>query len=212
MLVAIIDQTTPSGQVAIKQVREAVDEATAVTEYVNSYSPPKTATDWLGHDTGWTEVQKPSKGMRWAYDFDSPPPGAGGLIEIDAVNLIMVCAALSFDDGNDIIITSDGSWQTLRRYVIAPDAICMDVTRFIMRPRFSYRSTGGTPKLRITENGSTFGNEKTLTDETGWARESFRVGGVPSNGTNTYAIQGDMGGATQFELRGLTIELAKRVD
>jgi hypothetical protein len=156
----------------------------------------------------WISVQEPAQGMRWAYDFGSP-----GLVQVNNRNVIQVCAVLAFDAGADIIVTNDGSWEILRRFVIAPDAICgPDLSRFIIRPRFAYRSTGGAPKLRITENGNAFGNEKSLTDETGWTRDKFNAGQTPLGGMNTYELQGDRVGATEFELRGLVIELAQRVD
>ncbi len=203
MIVAIIDQTSPSGVVRVRVFREAVDEATAVDDFVNSYTPPKDPNDWLGFDTGWSSFQNPSAGTYWAYDFDSP-----GLVEVTNTERLEVCQVLCFD-GQDKAVTLDGSWQTLYRFVLNPEDIC-DPDRFILRARFAYRSTGGSPELRFTENNSLYGGAASFIDETGWTRAQFKAAKVPSANMNTYALEGDMAGASLFELRGVTVEIIKR--
>lgn len=209
----IVDQTTPSGQVPISQnggqFREAVDAATALTDFVNSFATPKNPSDWLAFDTGWSTPQQPAADMRWAYDFDGLPPG---LVQIAATPIIEVCHLLCFDDGTDIPITADGSWEVIRRFVIEPDRICPDFNRFTLQPRFDYQSTGGNPKLRITRNGAQYGAEKVLTDQVGWALDTFLAGGVPAAGMNTFTLEGDRVAATLFEIRALVIEVGFRVD
>lgn len=79
MLVAIVNQTSPSGQVPIEEVRVAASEAAAVTAFVNDYTPPLVEADYLGFDTGWSVWQDPGAGKVWAYDF-----GAPGLVAVAA--------------------------------------------------------------------------------------------------------------------------------
>lgn len=72
MLVAIIDNTTPSGKVPVKQFRVADSEAQAVTDFVNTTTPPRSGS-WIGKDTGWGSVQAPAAGNQWSWDFDGAP-------------------------------------------------------------------------------------------------------------------------------------------
>jgi hypothetical protein len=206
----IVDNTNPVGQVPISQnngqFREAADAATALADFVASFATPKNPADYLAFDTGWVSPQMPSMGKRWGYDF-----GTSALVEIDSNAIIQICHMLAFDyDGSDIPITGDN--QVVCRFVIAPNAICPDLARFIIRPRFAYRSTGGAPLLRILENNLAFGSDEALSDEAGWTRVAFRAGGVPAGGMNTYTLEADLGGASLFELRGLVIELGIRLD
>jgi hypothetical protein len=203
MIVAIINQTSPSGLVKVADFWEAVDQATAVTEFAAAYSV--TAGDYLGYDTGWTAFQSPGVAKHWEYDFDSP-----ALVAVDNAGLLLCHTLLLGKD--DIAITSDGSWEVLGRFVLNPEDICSDndLNRFVLRPRFAYRSTGGTPQLRIVENAAQYGNVAQFTDETGWTRDKFRAAGTAAGGTNTYTLEGDRNGATLFELRGVTIDVCKR--
>jgi hypothetical protein len=203
MIVAIINQTSPSGVVRVRVFREADTEADAVDDFVDGYDPPKDPNDWLGFDTGWSTFQNPSAGTHWGYDFDSP-----GLVEVDNTETLEVCQVLCFD-GQDKAVTLDGSWQTLYQFVLNPEDIC-DPDRFIMRARFAYRSTGGDPQLRFTENNSLYGSAEVLTDQGGWTRAQFRAAQTPLANMNTYALEGDMAGASLFELRGVTVEILKR--
>lgn len=81
MIAAIVDQTSPAGVVPVTQFQKAADAATALTEFVNAFVPPKDPADWLAYDTGWPgdQYQAPSGGPNyaWGYDFDSP-----GLVEV----------------------------------------------------------------------------------------------------------------------------------
>jgi hypothetical protein len=208
MLVGIVDNTNPTGVVALKQIWRGADVATAKDAFINAVTPARNPADWFAFDTGWTTVQQPSQGNRWAWDFDNSV-----LAQVARSAIIQVCSVLNFDDGTDWSITQDGSWQTLRRFVINPTAICgPELPRFVLRPRFAYQSTSGAPQLRVTENGSLFGQARQLPDSPSWSRNSWSPQGAPGAGMNTYAIEGDRNGATLFELRGLTIELARRID
>jgi hypothetical protein len=207
----IVNQTSPVGQVATKQFREAADAATALTDFVNSFTPAKDPADWLAFDTGWVSPQQPNFGSRWAYDFDSP-----ALVQISASSIVEVVGTLAFDDGGAIAITQDGSWQTLRRFVLASDRLPQPARginpRFVIRSRFAYQSTGGNPQLRITQNGALYGQAKVLSDNPGWSRNAFGPTGQPPAGMSTYTIDGDRAGATLFEIRALVIELGWRLD
>lgn len=66
MIVAIINQTLPTGIVFVEEFRVANDEAAALESF-----GPTTPSDWLAVDTGWESLQRPTPGARWAYDFDA---------------------------------------------------------------------------------------------------------------------------------------------
>jgi len=74
MIVAIMRVGT--GKVVVQEFREAASESDAVTAFCNEYSPPKTPSDYLGYDTGWSSYTPPSAGNYWAYDYAS-----AGLVE-----------------------------------------------------------------------------------------------------------------------------------
>jgi len=69
LIVAIVKQTSPVGSVKPRQFREAISTAQALTDFVNSYTPPLNPADWLSVDTGWSSVQYPPPGRAWAWDF-----------------------------------------------------------------------------------------------------------------------------------------------
>lgn len=66
MIIAIAPAGT--GQVKVEEFREAETSQDAVDAFVGEYTPPLQATDFVGHDTGWSSVQKPSTGNQWCYD------------------------------------------------------------------------------------------------------------------------------------------------
>jgi hypothetical protein len=204
MIVAIVNQTAPAGLVKVSQFLEAVDEATAVAAYAASYGV--LPGDYLGWDTGWTEFHYNDPATHWEYDFGSP-----GLVEVDNTGL-QICFVVNMDASGKQDVTTDGSWQTMLRFVLAPDEIC-PANRFALRPRFEYRfTTGGPiPKMRVTENGVLYGAEKTDLAASGtFVREKFRAAGNAASGMNTYAIECDRNSATLFEIRAVTVEIAQR--
>jgi hypothetical protein len=77
MIVAIVNQTSPIGQVRVEEFREAASEAIAVANFCNEYTPPKNPLNFLGFDSGWSVYQSPAAGFFWAYDF-----GAPGLVQV----------------------------------------------------------------------------------------------------------------------------------
>ena len=203
MIVAIVNQTSPSGQVKVNCFIDAADEAAALALFL-TWPPVRTPANWMGYDTGWGSVQNPAVGFDWDYDFDTP-----GLVQVAQAEVLRWCGQIAFD-GQDKIITTLGTWQTLYRFNMVPDFIC-EADRFVLRPVYSYRSTGGAPKLRITENNVLYGAEEDLSDEAGWTRTKFRAGGVAAAGENTYAIEGDGGvGSTLFEIRAMTVEILRK--
>jgi hypothetical protein len=211
MYVAIVNQTSPTGSIKPNQFRDAVDEATALADFL-AQPPAKTPADWLAYDTTWGGPVQPSEGTHWEYDFDavSPPPG-DRMIEVDNTGL-QICFVVNMDASGKQDVITDGSWQTMLRFVLAPDEIC-PTNRFVLRPRFEYRfTTGGPiPKMRVTENGVLYGAEKTDLVASGtFIRDVFRAGGTAANGMNTYAIECDRDGATLFEIRAVTVEIAQR--
>lgn len=76
-LYAIVDQTTPSGQIPVEEFRRADTGVAAVSQFCNEYNPAKDTNDYLAFDTQLSVPGHADKGMRWAYDFDTP-----GLVQI----------------------------------------------------------------------------------------------------------------------------------
>jgi hypothetical protein len=69
MIVAIIE-TAVSGVASVEEFRDTVDEATAISNYCNDYSPPLDTGDYTGYDIGGSIQPAPAGG--WHYDFDNP--------------------------------------------------------------------------------------------------------------------------------------------
>jgi hypothetical protein len=72
VIVAIVKQTDPSGQVPVEEFRSAANGAAAVTAFVNEYSPPLNESDYLGFETADPSAPAADPGNVWAYDFDAP--------------------------------------------------------------------------------------------------------------------------------------------
>ena len=65
MIVAIIDNTNPTGVIHVHEFRDSVDEAAAMIEF-----DPQVSADWVAVNTGWRIYQEAGSNKRWAYDFD----------------------------------------------------------------------------------------------------------------------------------------------
>jgi hypothetical protein len=123
------------------------------------------------------------------------------------VEKIMVCWTMALATQADQIVPLGAGWKTLQRMQLKPDIYCSSLERFVLRFRFRYRSAGGPVELRVTENNVPYGAVDVLPDVAGWQERAFRAGGTPVAGANMYALQGDPDVATQFELRGLIVEV-----
>ena len=119
---------------------------------------------------------------------------------------LRVCWTMALATQADQIVPLGAGWKTLQRMQLRPELYC-DLTRFVLRFRFRYRSAGGPVELRVTENNVAYGAVDVLPDVAGWQEHAFRASGVPVAGSNMYALQGDPDVATQFELRGLIVEV-----
>ncbi len=75
MIVGIVKIGT--GLSALEEFRIAVDEATAVSDFCNEYSPALNTADYLGVDGGSVDLQK-----KWGWDFSDATPA---LKEIEIV-------------------------------------------------------------------------------------------------------------------------------
>lgn len=80
-----------AGVVFVEEFREAVDAATALTAFVNDYSPPKIEANYIAHDTGWGSVQQPTVAGRWSYDH--------GILTI--VESLVEIKAIRYDEINE---------------------------------------------------------------------------------------------------------------
>ena len=91
MIVAIVKASPSTGQVAIEELRVAASVAAAVSAFVAEYSPPLSAGDYLGHDTGWSSVPQPALHKRHGYDHDSP-----GMVEVSSGDLAEAIKAIIY--------------------------------------------------------------------------------------------------------------------
>ncbi len=120
---------------------------------------------------------------------------------------VMVCWTMALATQADQIVPLGAGWKTLQRMQLRPELYCSSLDRFVLRFRFRYRSAGGPVELRVTENNVPYGVADVLPDVAGWQEHAFRAGGSAAAGANMYALQGNPDVATQFELRGLIVEV-----
>ena len=69
MIVAVINQTDPTGKVPVSEFKQAASAVAGRDEYIAGFTPPLPAGDWLGVDTGWSAYTPPARGNGWAWDF-----------------------------------------------------------------------------------------------------------------------------------------------
>lgn len=75
MIVAIIK--TETGLSAVQEFRTALDEATAVSDFCNEYTPPLTDSDYLGVNGDSTDLQ-----INWGWDFSEVTPVLKEIVSI----------------------------------------------------------------------------------------------------------------------------------
>jgi hypothetical protein len=103
MIVAIVNQSVPAGQVKISAFIEAASAVAGRDAYVAGFTPPLPAADWLGVDTGWAKFTYPAAGNTWAYDF-----GTSSLVAIlnSAALQESIKAELLADPLNGLLVTA----------------------------------------------------------------------------------------------------------
>lgn len=206
MIVAIIDQTSPVGIVAVTTFVEAVDEAAGITQYVNFFVPPKTPGDWLGFDSGFVGgVTPPAAGKHWGYDFGTP-----GLVQVDnpAVDAIQGGYTLMSDE---FVITSDAAWENIGGVVFDPTAYG-NVAEMLMRTCGEYMSdvTGGTPQLRLVEDTTVIATANLPVAPTFTFASFDSALAAPTAGMHLYMLQGRLNGGTSATLRAGILQIIKQ--
>lgn len=67
-MIVATTRTAARGHTPVCDFRDAPDEATAVAAFTTEYGLD--AADYIGFDTGWTQVTSPRPRRLWAYDHD----------------------------------------------------------------------------------------------------------------------------------------------
>ena len=75
MIIAIINQSTPTGRVKIEEFRRANTVRAAVAAFCGEYKPKKKTSEYLGYAMKDGATLKPGEGRVWFYDFDASTPG-----------------------------------------------------------------------------------------------------------------------------------------
>lgn len=192
MLVAIIDQTTPSGKVKVREVRQGVSEAAVITAFVADYTPPLTPGDWLGYDTGWGSYQYPAAGKFWAYDFDTP-----GLVQED-LPIIPIFHASSMLRSDELAITATSpSWDTVGGVIANPQFFIPTLGDILGTTVAEAKCVDGPVELRLFENGVGISAIFSLADTADvWANFSFDTTSDPATGRNRYELGARLGAGT----------------
>lgn len=191
---AIVNQTSPSGQVPIEEFRAATDAAAAVTAF--AAAPPQSEEDFLAHDTGQETAPVAGAGMVWAYDFDIP-----GLVQVGAPYEYAVRQVVRIVEGEqqaDAIAALTPNWETLGAVTAQLDEVVPDLANAIGRFRGDFQTDATGCKARLIEDPGE-GTEVVLKSATlpntsgAWKRDASvdtDPDSVPlSAGPHRYALQ-----------------------
>lgn len=203
MIVAIVNQTLPSGIKRVEDFREAVDEASAVVAYCNSYNPPRNVGDYLGFDSGWSSFQPPAPFNVWGYDFAAP-----GLVQIPITPEFDLKVASQII--NTVTPILDAAFAELGGIVAAPSLISNSLSSLVIRVVGLYRTTLAGAKLRVCQNGVTISPELDLTATAGvWTTFALDTNVAPAAGLNVYTLEGLLGAAVLAELKWVSFNLLR---
>lgn len=210
MIVGIIDKTTPTGQVRVGTFLDAVDEAAALTTFINSYTPPLDANNWLAYDTGWGSYQSPNPGFYWAYDFDSP-----GLVQLGLAD--------KFNWRGGIMVQSEAqavsaatplAWEDLAQFSADLSFAFEDITKGQIRVWGRYKADkggGAGPELRLQAGGTDLGAPELMPDQAGWTNFVFWTTATLEAGRKLYKLQGKLNNATAtLEIDATTLVLLEK--
>lgn len=212
MIVAIINQTNPVGVVRVLQFRDAVDVATAVAAYVNSYSPPRNPADYLGVDTTWVNVMAPTAGTRWAWDFDNP-----GLVEEPLTDRFDWCgvltsqnAPLAVSGATPFAFEDILSWSGDLGYAFDPGSIAQAQIR-IWGQYEAAAGGGGGVELRIRAGADDLSATQLLADAAVPTNFAIWTTVAPTAGRKLYRLQCRLNDAgASFQLEASSMVLLKR--
>lgn len=210
MIVAIVNQTSPTGQVVCEEFRDAASEADAVDDFVNEYTPPKNAADYLGYDSGWSSYQRPAAGMEWAYDFDSP-----GLVQVDASQQYVFKASSKMVN-LPVAVIETTNWQDLGGVTTTPAFFVPDLTKAVGRAVGCAKTNGSGVQLRMVEIiagvDTPISDPFDVPDGAGVAADfGFYTNTAPQSGRRVYKIQGRLQGATDAEIMFTSMTLLEKV-
>lgn len=211
MIVAIIDQTAPVGQVQVNTFLNAVDEAAAVTAYVNSFNPALDPADWLGYEpelspgVPWPAWQSPGTNANWFYDFAAP-----GLVAVAGPPTEIIDGGYTLVS-DEFVITSDAAWENIGGVVFDPSAYG-DVAAMMMRAcgEFTSDATGGTPQLRLVEDANVIATANMPTQPAFTFASFNSIVGAPTDGMHLYMLQGRLNGGVAATLRAGILQIVSQ--
>ena len=205
MIVAIVNQTSPVGQVRVEEFRDAASEAVAVDDFVGGYTPPKNPADYLGFDTGWSTYTPPNPGYGWYYDF-----GAPGLVQVlrgdrflPGYPLVQVISDAKADPSGG---TTPFAWETMGRISSDLGYTFGNITKAQIRVwgQCKVDQVGvNIPQIRLQAGGVALSAEEDLPPTAGaWVNFFFfTTNAVREEGRKLYELQ------TKLRNAGSTIEL-----
>jgi hypothetical protein len=218
MFVAIIDQRSPAGTVAVRQFQVASSAAEALDQFVHDFTPPLDPADWLAVDTGWSEYQKPPGGLayEWAYDFDNP-----GLVQqllpetdrLEALGLVQVIPGPLADPSGP---TTPYAWEDMGFLSVNLDFFYPDLNdaQFVVWGRHKTTQVGAnTAQVRLAAGGVAYSDEVDLPDTGGdWQNFSINTRGYTLPGDRKlFVVQTKLRNAsTTVELRGVSIAMMRQ--
>ncbi|NRA75122.1 MAG: hypothetical protein HRU16_04205 [Planctomycetes bacterium] len=150
MWVAIYNDAGAGGTVRVEEFRKRADVATAVSQFQDDYTPPKTG--YAGIDVGWTAYVDPPKHQEWHVDRDAVPDPV--LIAVDKPLTLVFKGSRSVTEATITTttpVTVDGLRSRVSTWVDDPSDALGSVTGEI-------QVTGGDCKLRIMMGDDETGN------------------------------------------------------
>jgi hypothetical protein len=195
MIVAIVNQTAPVGEMRVEEFRTASSEAAAVDDFVNGYKPPHNPADYLGYDTGWSDFQKPTAGFFWAYDFGSP-------------GLVQVATSDRFEWRGAILVVSNAeaasgatpfAWETMAQFSADLSFAYKNISKGQIRIWGRYKADkggGAGPTLRLAVGNVDLGVPLLLADQSAWTNFVFWTTAALDPGRKLYSLQAKLNNAS----------------
>lgn len=206
MIVAIVNQTSPSGLKRVEEFRAAEDETAAVNDFCNGYIPPRNPASWLGYDTGWSVYQPPASGFHWEYNFDSP-----GLTQVANGDAFDWRGMVSIVQAAKAIVGA--GFQDLGELSIDLGFVFEDITQGRLRVWGRYKSAfaGGTaPQLRLRSAGVDYAIAD-LADSGGNFVNFALLSNVSlPQGRVLFTLQGKLNAATSLEVMSTGIAMLEK--
>jgi len=196
MLVAITE-SAQSGTKPVIELREAVDEAAAVSAYCSEISPPRSESSYSGHDAG-AGLVAPIAFARWSWSFTSnqfvQTPSYAIKVRAQGENL---CTFAPID-------TQD--WKDLGGAVGNPVTVCDVAANAVGYAHCSARADGAGAQIRAVYEDDQ-GNDvaccpaQDIATGNQWAVHQLWSSVELPAGLRAYKLQGRLGGATSAEVR-----------